>query len=253
MLRGFKFVLIVMMLAVLAMISAIVTMHFAIHGTEVAVPDFKDLTVTQATSKAAFLNLNTSVENHIYSLDIPAGRIVNQFPAPGVVVRSEWHVRLTESLGPQRVAIPNLTGSDERLASIEIRRVGLELGQDAEMPDAFAAAGTVIAQNPKPNAPGVERPSVSLLVAADPAEVSSGFVMPDLTGQLFSSAALAVSRAGLKLAPVKEEAIAVPAVGAVGATAAPPPPVLAGSVTAQSPAAGHRVDVSIPIELTVAQ
>ena len=41
MLRAFQFVLILLMLAVLAMFSAITTMHFAIHGAEVTVPGFK--------------------------------------------------------------------------------------------------------------------------------------------------------------------------------------------------------------------
>jgi beta-lactam-binding protein with PASTA domain len=253
MFRAFQFVLILLMLAVLAMVSAVVTMHFAIHGAEVSVPDFKDLTVAEATSKAASLGLNIAVENHFYSVDIPIGRIVSQSPAAGTVVRREWHVRLTESLGPQRVAIPSLTGSDQRLASIEIRRVGLELGQGAEMPDGYASPGTVIAQNPAANASGVERPSVSLLVAAEPVETTNGFVMPDLTGQMFSAAALAVTRAGLQLAPMKEQQVSVPAVDGFNSTAPPQLPVPIGSVIAQSPAPGHRVDASTPIELTVAQ
>lgn len=253
MLRAFQFVLVLMMLAVLALVSAVVTMHFAIHGAEVSVPDFKDLTVAEATSKAAMLGLNVSVDNHFYSVDIPIGRVVSQSPAPGAVVRREWHVRLTESLGPQRVAIPSLTGSNQRLASIQIRRVGLELGQGAEMPDAYAAPGTVIAQNPAPNASGVERPSVSMLVAVEPVETGNGFVMPDLTGQMFSSAAFAITRAGLTLAPMKEEQVSVPAVGSTNVAAPPQPPVLIGSVIAQNPAPGHRVDGSTPIQLTVAQ
>jgi len=253
MLRAFQFVLVLLMLAVLAMVSAVVTMHFAIHGAEVSVPDFKDLTVAEATSKAASLGLNVNIENHFYSVDIPIGRIVSQSPTPGTVVRRDWNVRVTESLGPQRVAIPSLTGSDQRLASIEIRRDGLELGQGAEMPDAFAAPGTVVAQNPAPNAAGVERPSVSLLVAAPPIGAGGGFVMPDFTGQAFSSAALAVSRAGLQLAPMKEEPMSIPAVQNVTSPAPPQPPLPIGSVIAQSPAPGHRVDGSTPIQFTVAQ
>jgi eukaryotic-like serine/threonine-protein kinase len=253
MLRAFQFVLVVLMLAVLAMISAVITMHFAIHGAEVSVPDFKDLTIAEATSKAASLGLEVSIDSHFYSVDIPIGRVVSQSPAPGAVVRREWHVRLTESLGPQRVAIPALTGSNERVASIEIRRVGLELGQGAEMADAYADPGTVIAQNPGPNAAGVERPSVSLLVATEPVESSSGLVMPDLTGQMFPAAAFAVTHAGLPLAPMKTQQVLVPAVGDTSATAPPQPLAPIGSVIAQSPAPGHRVDASTPVELTVAQ
>jgi len=251
--RAFKFAVVVLGLAVLAMLSAVVTMHFAIHGAEVTVPSFKGLTVAEATDKASALGLNLTVDNHFYSVEIPAGRILNQSPSPGTVVRREWRVRLTESVGPQRVAIPNLTGSNQRLASIQIRRIGLEVGPTAEMPYAYAPADTVIAQNPAPDAAGVESPTVSLLVAVPPLEASSGVVMPDFTGQSYSGASAAISHAGLKLTPVKRVSADIPGIVSPTDTQAPQLPVAPGTVTGQNPPAGDRVDASTPIELTVAQ
>lgn len=251
--RAFKFGVVVLALAVLAMLSAVVTMHFAIHGAEVKIPSFRGLTVAEATEKAASLGLNVTVDNHFYSVEIPAGRILNQSPAAGTVVRREWELRLTESVGPQRVAIPNLAGSNERLASIEVRRLGLEVGPTAEMPYAYAPADTVIAQNPGPDAAGVERPLISLLVAAPPVEVSGGVVMPDFTSQSYSAAAAAITHAGLKLAPVKTVPVSIPAVGGVTDAQASQMPVPPGTVMSQNPAVGQRVDASTPIELTVAQ
>ena len=253
MFRAFKFAVVVLGLAVIAMLSAIMTMHFAIHGAEVTVPSFKGLTVAEATDRAAALGLNLSVENHFYSVEIPAGRILSQSPSPGTVVRREWHVRLTESVGPQRVAIPNLTGSNQRLASIQVRRMGLEVGPTAEMPYAYGPPGTVIAQTPAPDAAGVESPMVSLLIAAPPSEVSTGMVMPDFTGQSYSVAGAAISHAGLKLAPVKTVPVAVPSIASPTDTQAPQPPVTPGTVVSQNPPAGYRVDASTTIELTVAQ
>jgi beta-lactam-binding protein with PASTA domain len=253
MLRAFQFGLILLMLAVLAMTSAVVTMHFAIHGAEVTVPAFRGLTVAEATNKAASLGLNLSVDNHFYSVDVPAGHIVGQSPAPETVVRREWHVRLTESLGPQRVAIPNLMGLDQRIASIQIRRAALEIGSVAEMPWAYAPEGAVIAQNPAPGAAGVARPSVSLLLAAPPVATSTTFVMPDFTGQVFSTAALAITHAGLTLAPIKEAPIAIPAVANVNSAQPIQPVTPIGSIVSQNPQPGQRVDASTPIEFTVAQ
>lgn len=253
MIRAFQFLLVLLMLALLAMVSAITTMHFAIHGAEVKVPDFKSLTLAEATNKAASLGLNLSVDNHFYSAEMPIGRILAQSPAPETLVRREWHVRLTESLGPQRVAIPNLTGVDERLASIQIRRLGLQLGAIAEMPYAYSSPGTVIAQNPMPDAEGVSRPTVSLLVAAPPVEAAGGMVMPDLVGQMFPTAAAAIAHAGLTLAPVKDEIVSVPSVPNVASNQPPQLPVAIGTVVSQNPAPGHRVDATTPIELTVAR
>jgi eukaryotic-like serine/threonine-protein kinase len=253
MLRAFQFVLILLMLSGLAMLSAIATMHFAIHGAEVTVPSFKGLTVAEATNKAASLGLNLSVDNHFYSVDVPPGHIVGQSPSPSAIVRREWHVRLTESLGPQRVAIPNLTGLDQRVASIQIRRAALEIGLTSEIPWAYAPEGTVIAQNPAPGAAGVERPSVSLLVATPSAATTPAFLMPDLTGQMFPAAAFAVTRAGLKLAPVKQAPAAIPPVATPGSAQPIQPVTPIGSVVAQNPQPGQRADALTPIELTVAQ
>jgi hypothetical protein len=252
MLRAFKFGLVVLMLAVLAMLSAITTMHFAIHGAEVKVPSFKGLTVAEAAEKAAAAGLNSTLDNHFYSVEVPAGRVVSQSPESGTVVRREWRVRLTESLGPQRVAIPTLTGMDQRLATIEVRRAGLEVGTVAEM-DAYAPAGTVFAQNPAPGAAGVERPVVSLLTAAQPLDASGGVVMPDFTGQPFSAVSAAMTRAGLKVGQVTTAPTSVPDVASPSSGQAPQPPVPIGTVQSQNPPPGHRVDATTPIEFTVAQ
>jgi eukaryotic-like serine/threonine-protein kinase len=254
MLRAFQFGLILLMLAVLAMTSAIVTMHFAIHGAEVTVPSFKGLTVAESVNKAAALGLNLSVDSHFYSVDIPAGHVMLQSPAPGTVVRRDWHVRLTESLGPQRVAIPNLVGLDQRVATIQIRRAALEIGTVAEMPWAYAPEGAVIGQNPAPGAAGVSRPSVSLLIAAPPAATNGpAFVMPDFTGRMFQTAALAIVHAGLKLAPMQQAPVTVPAVGATASTQPIQPIAPIGSIVSQSPQPGQRVDAITPITLNVAQ
>lgn len=250
MMRAFQFVLVLLMLAGLAMLSAIATMHFAIHGAEVSVPVFKGLTVAEAAAKAAGQGLNVSVGNRFYSVDIPPGHVVSQSPAPGTVVRREWHVRVTESLGPQRVAIPNLIGFDQRAASIQIRRAGLELDLSADMPWVYAPEGAVISQSPAPGAAGVARPSVSVLLAAPPVQNAPAFVMPDLEGQEYSVAAIAIARAGLKLAPIKQQA--APTTAPNSAQPLQPAPAI-GSIIAQNPQPGQRVDASTPIELTVAQ
>jgi len=248
MIRLFQFVTLVLGLSLVALIAAIVTMRFAIHGAEVTLPSFQGLTTEAALNKAANLGVEMTIDNRFYSAEVPAGRILAQSPVPGTVVRREWHVRATESLGPQLVQIPDLVGQPQRAASIEIRRVGLELGSVAQMPLAGAASGTVIAQDPPAGAAGVEKPSVALLISgttsADSGSTSAAaYVMPDFIGRPYSTAAQAVTRAGLKLAPeVATSASALPQ-GQI------PPP--AGTVIAQTPLAGYSIDPNAPIELTV--
>jgi eukaryotic-like serine/threonine-protein kinase len=246
----FRFLLVLLLLTVVAMTSAVVTMHFAIHGAEVSIPDFKGMTMADAGQRASSLGLTLQVESHLYSTDMPLGRIASQSPVAGTLVRSGWRVWLTESLGPQKLAIPDVKGRDQRFATIAIRRAGFQVGSVAQIPWPQAQPGTVIAQSPDANASGVESPTMNLLVAAEPepgATAASGYVMPSLQGQVFTAAALAVTHMGLKLAPMKEQDMHALTPGTAGPVYPP------GTVVGQSPAAGARVDATTAVELTVAK
>ena len=246
----FRFLMVILLLTVVAMTSAIVTMHFAIHGAEVAVPDLHGLTLTDAGQRAARAGLTLHVENHLYSVDVPAGRVANQSPAPGTIVRSGWRVWLTESLGPQKLAIPNVAGQEQRVATIEIRRAGLQIGTIATLPQSGAEPGTVIAQSPVANATAVAGPVVNLLVAGPQTPPTPPqFVMPDVLGQPYTVAADSLTRAGLLVAPA---VLQPPTPNQPGANPVTPPPA-SGTVIAQNPPAGFPVDPTAQIQLTVAQ
>ena len=66
-LRFFRMASLVMLLVAVALLSAITTMHFAIHGAEVQVPALKGMTVAEARSQTAGLGLNLDVDNRYYS------------------------------------------------------------------------------------------------------------------------------------------------------------------------------------------
>lgn len=252
MIRLFQFAFAVLVLALVSLLAAVTTMHFAIHGAEVTIPDFRGMSVAEATHKAVVLGVNLSVDNRFYSAEVPADRVLSQSPPPGTVVRREWHVRITQSLGPQRVTIPNVVGQEERLATLQIRRMGLDIGTLAHLPMVGVVPGTVIAQNPPADAAGVERPTVSLLIATEPAATPDGVVMPDLTGQTAAAASYAVTHAGLKLAAWKDMPIAIEPVGQNPGQPIKPL-IVPGTVIAQSPLPGYRVDPTMGVELTIAR
>jgi len=247
----FQVASLLLLLLAAALLAAITTMHFAIHGAEVQVPALKGMTVAEARSQTAGLGLNLDVDNRYYSGDVAAGHILTQSPPAGTVVRREWRVRVAESLGPQKVDVPDTVGRNERVGALELRRVGLEVGVTAQLPYGKAAEGTVLAQDPPAHAQGIARPSINLLVAAPDDNAPDGFVMPDLTGLPVVSAQAELARVGIQTAPPKF--VDVP-VAPVGKGDAPPrPPVTPGAVTAQEPPAGARVDQSTLVKLTVAK
>jgi beta-lactam-binding protein with PASTA domain len=83
----FQVASLLMVLVAVALLAAITTMHFAIHGAEVQVPALKGMTVEQARSETAGMGLNLDVDNRYYSGDVAAGHILTQSPEPGTVVR----------------------------------------------------------------------------------------------------------------------------------------------------------------------
>jgi eukaryotic-like serine/threonine-protein kinase len=240
-----------LLLVAVTLLAAITTMHFAIHGAEVQVPALKGMTVVEARSQTAGLGLNLDVDNRYYSAEVAAGHILTQSPPAGTIVRREWRVRVSESLGPQKVEVPDTVGSQQRVAALRLRSSGLEVGTLAQLPWSNAAEGTVLAQDPPAHAQGIERPSINLLVAASGADTADGFVMPDLVGTPVVSAQAELAKVGIKTEPPNFVDVPVGTVGS--ASEAPRLPTAPGSVIAQEPVAGGRVDQSMLVKLTVAK
>ena len=232
-----------MLLVAVGLLAAVTTMHFAIHGAEVQVPALKGMTVADARRETAGLGLNLDVDNRYYSDDVTAGHILTQSPASGAVVRREWRVRVAESLGPQKVDVPNTVGMEDRIAALELRRAGLEVGANVHLESSDFAANTVLAQDPPAHAQDIEQPSVNLLVAAPDNEPPDGYVMPDLTGIPIVTVQMELSKVGIKTATPNYAEGTIQTTGSIE--------IQPGSVVAQSPLAGARVDQTTLVKLTV--
>lgn len=195
--RFFRWLVRVLVLIVVFMASMLTAMRFAIHGRQTAVPKVVGMSPHDAETVLEGHGLVLDRSDRFYSAEIPEGKIVSQVPAPNEMVRRGWRVRVAESMGPQRVSIPDLTGDSERSAEINIKRRGLEMGSIAvaQMPD--ATPDQVVAQSPPANAMNVSAPKVSVLVAATPEKKS--YVMPDLRGRTQDDAVQAIMGAGLKV------------------------------------------------------
>jgi beta-lactam-binding protein with PASTA domain len=262
--RFFNIVLGALAILVVALLSAFITMRLAIHGREVKVPNLTGLSLADASKQTRSRGLRLTLENRFYSPNTPPGHILAQSPAPRSTVRRQWAVRVTESLGAQQVAIPDLLGQSERTASINIRRLGLELGAIAHVASP-GEPGVVIAQTPLPNAAGVDRPRVSLLLSeAEEAESPQAFVMPSLAGLTLAGAAARAAAAGLHIVSAEDlnlptatpAAAPAPSAGnlslaTIPLSASAPQPAAVGTVIAQSPAAGHRVVKGDPVRITL--
>lgn len=250
-----RFALLALVLVIVAMVSALTAMRFAIHGQEVAVPPVVGLAPAEADKKVAALGLQISIERQYYSPQIPEGKIMSQLPLPGTKVRRGWQVRVAQSLGPTRVTIPDVTGESEHAAELNIRRRGLDVASMATVQTLGIPPDQVLAQSPTANATQVVAPKINLLVTT-PAEPQA-FVMPSFVGQALGNASRTLQDAGFRLGNVSVAEPASPppgdagnpsAPGSLPATALPPPQAAAPAqaspasiIVSQVPAAGQRV------------
>jgi len=256
-----------LLMLVVFVLFAGLALRLALHGREVAIPDLAGLTVAQASEAALHSGLDLNIENKFYSRTVPAGRILSQAPAAGSRVRRGWQVRVTESLGPQQVTIPDVVSEPVREASLDLRKSSLDLGTLAHL-DAPGDTDMVLSQTPPPDA-GVDQPRVNLLLSQQGAGASEAFVMPSFVGMSWPSANRAAIALGLRVAALGEMAPVVqpapaanPAATAQqpGASAATTPEqtpapapvqmVPVGPVTSQSPEAGHRASKGSVVKLT---
>ena len=121
-----------MLLVAVALLSAITTMHFAIHGAEVQVPALKGMTVADARSQTAGLGLNLDVDNRYYSGDVAAGHILTQSPAPGTWCAASGGCASLRAWARRRWKCRN-RGPRGAGGGAALRRVGLEVGVTAHM------------------------------------------------------------------------------------------------------------------------
>jgi eukaryotic-like serine/threonine-protein kinase len=238
----FRLVLLSLVLLIVALVSALTAMRFAIHSGEVAVPDLVGKFPLEARRIAEEKGQEVNVERQYYSTTVAEGKIVSQMPLAGTKVRRGWKISVAESLGPQRVAIPNVLGQSDRAAEINIQRRGLDVSAVAQIALPNAPADQVIAQSPPPNASGVSAPKISLLLAETPPPAA--FVMPNFVGQSLVNTTAALQSAGLHVTT----ALAVPLDGPSSSGA--PPPVK--TILAQDIAPGQKVSAGASVNLAVA-
>jgi beta-lactam-binding protein with PASTA domain len=158
-----------------------------------------------------------------------AGTVLAQAPKPGKKVVQGSVVTLTVSKGKPGVGVPKVVGLAAADAVKQLQAKGLtaELKQAA----AQAAPGTVVKQSPEPGKRAKRGSAVRLTVARGAAAVA----VPDVTGQSRQDAVSALQQAGL-------------AARTVDVPSSQP----AGTVVAQSPAAGAKVQQGTSVRLNVA-
>ncbi len=203
-------------------------------GRYTPMPSVLGMTGAAATSKLQADGLATKLGNPVFSETVKAGLVVTTDPKPTEQVRKGSTVTLVLSSGPERYAVPDLSGMTPDQAAAALAQVHLVVGTQANGYSQTIPAGQVMAQDPGIGEQVKRDTAVRITVSQGLPPVST----PKLAGMTFDQATTALKNAQLSIKR---------------GTDAYSQTVPAGSVVSQSPAAGVQVPQGSTITVVVSK
>jgi serine/threonine-protein kinase len=175
------------------------TVELVVSGglPQVQIPDIRGYSLPDAQKRLSEAKLENRVLN-VYDPRIPAGEIVSVMPPVSTSMAEHGIVALTVSKGPQPISVPNLVGKHQETAAAALKARGLVLDanvQQAESDD--VPAGTIMSQDPEPDAQSSPGGSVTITVSTGPPQVA----LPNIVGQDPDAARQALQAAGFTVKP----------------------------------------------------
>jgi len=117
---------------------------------QVTVPNFVNLSLTQAQALATQNGLTVSPTASAAPSGVTANTVLSQDPAAGAKIDRGGTVNLVVAAGAETVAVPNIINKQETDAFNLLAAAGLQLGPKTEAFDPAVPLGAVISQNPAP-------------------------------------------------------------------------------------------------------
>jgi len=119
-------------------------------STGIQVPNLAGKTAAAATRRLKDLGLTPHLVRR-HSAHSRAGRIFDQSPKPGGLgLPEKGQVTLVVSSGPEKVAVPDLTGETPQQAINTLHKLGLRFTKQPATTHVWASNGLVIGQTPAP-------------------------------------------------------------------------------------------------------
>ncbi len=202
-------------------------------GRTIAVPGVLGLDVAAATELASQNDLSMTVTGEAYSETVAAGVVLAADPEPGSAVSPGTEIAVTVSLGPERFAVPVLTGLTEAEAVEALTAAGLRAGDISNEWDAVIPSGEVVSSTPGAGEELKADSTVDLVISKGPQPVE----LPDLTGTPVEEATAALVAEGLQVDTTEEFSTAYST----------------GTVISSVPSSGEKVDVGGTVTLVVSK
>lgn len=223
------------LVAAFAVVSWLAFSQFVTRGVT-PTPDVARLPEDEARALLADqgLRLELSPTDDRYDEEVPADHVLSQRPTPGTLVKRGSPVEVGLSRGPQRIAVPPITGEALQAAQVTLQASGLTIGHAMNVFRDGSRAGLVVAQEPEPGA--MVEPGAGVDVFLSKGDTAETYVMPDLVTRDYDSVRRFLEAQGFRIGRVSYESYAG---------------LDPGTVVRQFPQAGYRLHRGDVISLGV--
>lgn len=169
------------------------------HGEYLVVPEVKGKTYDQVVEELEGKGFDVVIQDSIYVDSIAPRMVIKQFPEPEATVKINRVIYLTVNcMVPPTIAMPNLIGMSFRNALLELRSVGLKMGDTTFIPDIAKNAVKDQLQNGvaiKPGTPIRMGTAIDLVIGSGLG--GEEVAVPDLFGLTYPEAKLVLEVNGL--------------------------------------------------------
>ena len=169
------------------------------HGEYLTVPEVTGKDYNQVVEELESKGFEVVIQDSIYVDSIAPNRVIKQFPEPEATVKVNRIIYLTiNRLIPPSIAMPNLIGMSLRNALIELRSLGLKIGDTSFVMDIAknAVKDQLIGGVPiKPGEPVRMGTAIDLQIGAGVG--GDELPVPDLFGLNYQEALLVIEVNGL--------------------------------------------------------
>jgi len=231
----FRLFLLFTVLIAVALISAVTTIRFTIHGHQETMPNLVGQSLEAGQRVANGLGLEIKIEGRVFNPQYPVNSIVSQVPGTGTRIKVGQHVHVLVSLGQPQLKVPDVVGASARAAQITAIQEGLTVGDVAAIHWPDSQVDQVVAQEPSASTTEVHSPALNVLVSLGSAP--QFYECPDFVGRSLAEVRGILQKHGFKIGSTT----LIPTTGT---------PV--GNIVSQSPQPGSKIESDVEFNFQVA-
>lgn len=155
------------------------------HGESIAVPEFADMTPSEAEALAKHHNLKVKVVDSLYNDQAKPGVVVEQYPENGARVKEKRLIQLTvNAQNPEKIVVPNLKNSAFRQTLQTLESRGFKIGRIEYEDSEFKNLVLNLKYNNQDAEPGMLLPkNTTLDIVLGNGNGSNTIIVPRLTGK----------------------------------------------------------------------